>query len=188
MCVSFLSAVAAAASLYPKTDTISELKLGNGTSVLIFANIASSLPTSVGALLAQNTESDPGNIAIYATAFFLTTLGIIYVQEAERRIPVNYSSRYVGWLWLVLQFKGQNRCTWGGEPVCIRAMLAGASLFITMLCVCVLRRILPLSMMYHLCMCVCLCVCLLSIRYQAGNLARQSYLPFKVNATGQHNT
>lgn len=95
------------------TDTISELKLGNGTSVLIFANIASSLPTSVGALLAQNTESDPGNIAIYAVAFFLTTLGIIYVQEAERRIPVNYSSRY-----------------------------------------------------------------------QAGNLARQSYLPFKVNATG----
>lgn len=77
------------------TDTISELKLGNGTSVLIFANIASSLPTSVGALLAQNTESDPGNIAIYATAFFLTTLGIIYVQEAERRIPVNYSSRCV---------------------------------------------------------------------------------------------
>lgn len=74
-------------------DTISELKLGNGTSVLIFANISSSLPTSVGALLAQNTESDPGNIAIYATAFFLTTLGIIYVQEAERRIPVNYSSR-----------------------------------------------------------------------------------------------
>lgn len=76
-------------------DTISELKLGNGTSVLIFANIASSLPTSVGALLAQNTESDPGNVAIYAIAFFLTTLGIIYVQEAERRIPVNYSSRWV---------------------------------------------------------------------------------------------
>eukprot|EP00775_Hariotina_reticulata_P012127 gene12127-12265_t len=100
-------------SLALVADTISELKLGNGTSVLIFANIASSLPTSVGALLAQNAESDPVNIAIYAVAFFLTTLGIIYVQEAERRIPVNYSSRY-----------------------------------------------------------------------QAGNLARQSYLPFKVNATG----
>lgn len=50
----------------------------------------------MGALLAQNTESNPGNIAIYATAFFLTTLGIIYVQEAERRIPVNYSSRWAG--------------------------------------------------------------------------------------------
>jgi preprotein translocase subunit SecY len=32
-------------------------------------------------------------VAIYGVAFFLTTLGIIYVQEAERRIPVNYSSR-----------------------------------------------------------------------------------------------
>jgi preprotein translocase subunit SecY len=77
----------------PPADTISELKLGNGTSVLIFANIASSLPSSVGALLAQNAESNPGNVAIYGVAFFLTTLGIIYVQEAERRIPVNYSSR-----------------------------------------------------------------------------------------------
>eukprot|EP00877_Chromochloris_zofingiensis_P000361 jgi/Chrzof1/10325/Cz04g37160.t1_SECY1[v5.2] len=105
--------VAGAMALVYIADTISELKLGNGTSVLIFANIASSLPSSVGALLAQNANDDPKNVAIYATAFFLTTLGIIYVQEAERRIPVNYSNRY-----------------------------------------------------------------------QAGALARQSYLPFKVNATG----
>jgi len=105
--------VAGSLSLIYIADTISELKLGNGTSVLIFANIASSLPASVGGLLTQSTSEDPTNVAIYALAFFLTTLGIIYVQEAERRIPVNYSSRY-----------------------------------------------------------------------QAGNLARQSYLPFKVNATG----
>lgn len=85
--------VAGAMALVYIADTISELKLGNGTSVLIFANIASSLPSSVGALLAQNANDDPKNVAIYATAFFLTTLGIIYVQEAERRIPVNYSNR-----------------------------------------------------------------------------------------------
>jgi preprotein translocase subunit SecY len=85
--------VAGSLSLIYIADTISELKLGNGTSVLIFANIASSLPASVGSLLAQNTTEDPTNVAIYALAFFLTTLGIIYVQEAERRIPVNYSSR-----------------------------------------------------------------------------------------------
>jgi preprotein translocase subunit SecY len=70
--------------------------------VLIFANIASSLPSSVGALLAQNAESNPSNVAIYGVAFFLTTLGIIYVQEAERRIPVNYSSRCVAGVLLVL--------------------------------------------------------------------------------------
>ena len=34
-------------------DTITELKLGNGTSVLIFANIASALPTSVGGAISQ---------------------------------------------------------------------------------------------------------------------------------------
>ena len=86
--------VAGSLSLIYIADTISELKLGNGTSVLIFANIASSLPASVGGLLSQNTSEDPTNVAIYALAFFLTTLGIIYVQEAERRIPVNYSSRW----------------------------------------------------------------------------------------------
>ena len=57
---------------------------GNGTSVLIFAGIASSLPASVGALLAANASDDPGNVAVYAIAFFLTTLGIIYVQVRTR--------------------------------------------------------------------------------------------------------
>ena len=34
-------------------DVITELKLGNGTSILIFANIASALPTSVGGAVQQ---------------------------------------------------------------------------------------------------------------------------------------
>jgi len=62
--------------------------------VLIFANIASALPTSVGAALSQAASKDSANVAIYAGAFFLTTLGIVYVQEAERKIPMNYASRY----------------------------------------------------------------------------------------------
>ncbi len=85
--------VAGAMALVYIADTISELKLGNGTSVLIFANIASALPSSVGALLAGSAAEDPLNVAIYVGAFLATTMGIIYVQEAERRIPVNYSSR-----------------------------------------------------------------------------------------------
>lgn len=85
--------VAGAMALVYIADTISELKLGNGTSVLIFANIASSLPSSVGALLATSATEDPLNVAIYLGAFLATTMGIIYVQEAERRIPINYSNR-----------------------------------------------------------------------------------------------
>lgn len=44
---------AGAMALVYIADTITELKLGNGTSVVIFANIASALPASVGQLVAQ---------------------------------------------------------------------------------------------------------------------------------------
>lgn len=76
-------------------DTISELKLGNGTSILIFAGIASALPTSVGqALTMAADQGDNASLVVYFAAVFLTTLGIVYVQEAERKIPINYASRY----------------------------------------------------------------------------------------------
>jgi preprotein translocase SecY subunit len=95
--------VAGAMALVYTADAISELRLGNGTSVLIFAGIASSLPSSLSALLATagasaaagaaaDAPSGTSGVAIYGVAFLLTTLGIIYVQEAERRIPVNYPS------------------------------------------------------------------------------------------------
>ena len=45
--------------------------------------------------MSTSAADDPANIAIYGIAFYLTTLGIIYVQEAERRIPINYSGRCV---------------------------------------------------------------------------------------------
>jgi len=83
-------------------EVISELKLGNGTSLLIFVNIVSSLPSSVGQsifLANQADASGPGastTLAVLAGAFFLTSLGIVYVQEAERKIPLNYAQRFRG--------------------------------------------------------------------------------------------
>ena len=64
-------------------DLITELKLGNGTSVLITANIASALPASVGAAIQQAADKDASSLPIYAAAFFLTTLGVVYVQEVR---------------------------------------------------------------------------------------------------------
>ena len=66
-------------------DMITELKLGNGTSILITANIASALPASVGAAVQQAADKDSSSLPIYGLAFFLTTLGIVYVQEVSRR-------------------------------------------------------------------------------------------------------
>jgi preprotein translocase SecY subunit len=75
-------------------NEIDKFKLGNGTSILIFANILSSLPNSLGATLQQSMGNDPRNTVIFLTTFLVTVLGIVYVQEAERKIPINYASMY----------------------------------------------------------------------------------------------
>ncbi|XP_024458308.1 preprotein translocase subunit SCY1, chloroplastic isoform X1 [Populus trichocarpa] len=81
-------------------EQISDLKLGNGTSLLIFTSIISYLPASFGQTAAQAIQD--GNYVGLGTiifSFFLLVLGIVYVQdkgfqEAERKIPLNYASRY----------------------------------------------------------------------------------------------
>lgn len=91
--VNSLTLVAGSMILVWVADEITELKLGNGTSILIFANILSALPTSIGGAVQQASQENNSNLAVYLLAFFLTTLGIVYVQEAERRIPMNYAQR-----------------------------------------------------------------------------------------------
>ncbi|KAK9130218.1 hypothetical protein Sjap_010705 [Stephania japonica] len=76
-------------------ERISDLKLGNGTSLLIFTSIISYLPASFGRTVAQALQD--GNYVGLVTiviSFLLLVLGIVYVQEAERKIPLNYASRY----------------------------------------------------------------------------------------------
>lgn len=70
---------------------ITELKIGNGTSVLITANIASALPASVGAAVQQAADKDASALPIYGLAFFLTTLGVVYVQEVTVSAHEAYS-------------------------------------------------------------------------------------------------
>jgi protein transport protein SEC61 subunit alpha len=76
-------------------EKISDLKLGNGTSLLIFTNIVSYLPASIGRTIAQAiSEGNYPGLAGSIAGFLLLVLGIVYVQEAERKIPINYASRY----------------------------------------------------------------------------------------------
>jgi len=76
-------------------ERITDLKLGNGTSLLIFTSIISYLPASFGRTVAEAFQDGnyAGLIAIIVS-FFLLVLSIVYVQEAERKIPINYASRY----------------------------------------------------------------------------------------------
>lgn len=76
-------------------EQITELKLGNGTSFLIFTNIVSYLPASIGRTVVQGlSDGNYTGLAFIVLSFFLLVLGIVYVQEAERKIPINYASRY----------------------------------------------------------------------------------------------
>jgi preprotein translocase subunit SecY len=65
-------------------ETISELKLGNGTSLLIFTSIISYLPASFGRTVAEGFQA--GNYVGLLTiilSFFFLVLGIVYVQVSN---------------------------------------------------------------------------------------------------------
>ncbi|GLT49635.1 hypothetical protein SLA2020_231800 [Shorea laevis] len=75
-------------------ERISDLKLGNGTSLLIFTNIISYLPASSGRTVAQAFQD--GNYIGLITliiSFFLLVLGIVYVQvNTSGVMPIIFST------------------------------------------------------------------------------------------------
>ena len=83
-------------------DQITNKGVGNGISLLIFIGIISGLPRGVVTLwnliVANGVFSTTGlllAIGIVIGAIILVA-GVVFVQQAERRIPVQYSKRVVG--------------------------------------------------------------------------------------------
>jgi preprotein translocase subunit SecY len=77
-------------------ELISEKKIGNGISLIIFAGIVAGVPSSVQQSLAT---FDPTKIFVYALVlgvFLLTIAGIVFITEAQRNIPVSYARRIRG--------------------------------------------------------------------------------------------
>ncbi|MBD2162494.1 MAG: preprotein translocase subunit SecY [Limnothrix sp.] len=80
-------------------ELITERGVGNGASLLIFVNIVSTFPKSVGQTLelAQSGDrSTIGGIVLLMLAFMATIVGIVFVQEGARRIPIVMARRQVG--------------------------------------------------------------------------------------------
>lgn len=79
-------------------DKITEKGIGNGVSVIIFVGIVSGAPGAIVSL-SEFAAGGIGNIiAVVALviAFIVLLAGVVYVQQAERRIPVNYAKKVVG--------------------------------------------------------------------------------------------
>lgn len=79
-------------------DKITEYGIGNGISVIIFVGIISRIPSAATSLytFARGGITNVLVVAALILAMIIVIAGVIYVQQAERRIPVNYAKRVVG--------------------------------------------------------------------------------------------
>lgn len=80
-------------------ELITERGVGNGASLLIFVNIVSTLPRSLGQTvdLAQSGDrSLVGGVVILLFVFLAMIIGIVFVQEGTRKIPIISARRQVG--------------------------------------------------------------------------------------------
>ncbi|MDP3999363.1 MAG: preprotein translocase subunit SecY [bacterium] len=77
-------------------ELISEQKIGNGVSLLIFAGIVSQLPGVVrNAIFNYNPSLVPTYVAFIVLSIVVIA-GVVFVNEAERKVPISYAKRVVG--------------------------------------------------------------------------------------------
>ena len=72
-------------------ELISERKIGNGTSMIIFAGIIAGLPAVVAQLFATYTSGDLLNIILFVALAVVTIVGVVVISEGQRNIPVQYA-------------------------------------------------------------------------------------------------
>jgi preprotein translocase subunit SecY len=73
-------------------ELITEKGVGNGMSLLIFVSIAASFPAALGAIYAQSVTTF---VLVMLLGLVVMTL-VVYVEQCQRRIPVQYAKRMVG--------------------------------------------------------------------------------------------
>lgn len=81
------------------SELVTERGIGNGASLLIFLNIVAILPRTLGQTieLAQTGGREMvGKVVILLLVFLVMIVGIVFVQEGTRRIPIISARRQVG--------------------------------------------------------------------------------------------
>ncbi|MGA3030110.1 MAG: preprotein translocase subunit SecY [Candidatus Limnocylindrales bacterium] len=74
-------------------ELITEKGIGNGISFIIFAGIVSRVPATVGSFLAS---PDWLELFLFGIVGLVIIFVIIFVQEGQRRIPIQYANRVRG--------------------------------------------------------------------------------------------
>ena len=81
------------------SEVITERGIGQGASLVIFLNIVATLPQALGSTIEKAQTGDRNDvfgIVILVLVFLVTIVGIIFVQEGQRRLPIVSAKRQVG--------------------------------------------------------------------------------------------
>ena len=73
-------------------EQITEFGIGNGISMILFANIISSLPATLNTLFGMTWWV----ALLVVVSMAALVLFIVFINDAERRIPIQYAKRVVG--------------------------------------------------------------------------------------------
>ena len=80
-------------------NRINDKGIGNGVSMILFAGIVARFPTDVGTLV-ELTKNDPSKylfVSLLIAVVFIAMIGfVVFMNESERRIPIQYAKRVVG--------------------------------------------------------------------------------------------
>lgn len=76
-------------------EQMTERGIGNGISLLITAGIVASVPAGVGELLAM-ASNRPFVVLSVIVGGLLLIYAVVYIESAQRKIPVHYAKRQVG--------------------------------------------------------------------------------------------
>jgi preprotein translocase subunit SecY len=77
-------------------ELVTEKKVGNGISLIIFAGIVSDIPSSIQKLFVTFDPSQILNFAALAILAVITVVGVVILNEGQRNIPVSYARRIRG--------------------------------------------------------------------------------------------
>lgn len=92
-----ISLVAGAALVMWIGELISEYGIGNGASLLIFFGIISEMPSYIrNTYVLISGGANPFGVFLLIFVMMLMIISIVFVQEAQRRVIVQYAKRVVG--------------------------------------------------------------------------------------------
>ena len=74
-------------------ELVTQRGIGNGMSLLIFASVVSLLPSQMATIRANGGWVA---VAMVLAGYALITVAIVYVEQGQRRIPVQFAKRVVG--------------------------------------------------------------------------------------------